>query len=179
MNEILDLLKHQLSRMSGDGSWIVGAVGGGFSLVIPAWVTAKGFGVEHCVILGILLLVFVAEWLIGGRLAKKSTVKRKGSTPMIDSAIRDFIILIVCVAAYGFDYLLGTGAVIFCLFTFAFIYHNFYSLMANIAVLGWEEYFPIWLLKWLQDEIELKKEKYFPSDHKKKVDPDDQENNVR
>ena len=167
MQGIIELLKGQLSKMTGDGSWLFGAVGGGLSLAIPKWVTAKEFSIEHGVILGILLLVFVMEWLVGGRLAKKSTVKQKGSTTMIDSAIRDFIILIICVAAYGFDYLLGTGAVIFCLFTFAFIYHNFYSLMANIAVLGWEDHFPMWLLKWLQDEIELKKEKYFPSNYMK------------
>ncbi len=164
MNEIWDLLKHQLTRMNGDGSWVVGAVGSGMSLTIPQWVTSKQLSIEHGIVIAILLVVFVMEWLVGGRLAKKSTTKKKGSTPMIDSAIRDFIILIICVAAYGFDYLLGTGAIIFCLFTFAFIYHNFYSLMANIAVLGWEDYFPMWLLKWLQDEIELKKEKYFPSD---------------
>ena len=179
MHEISELLKNQLSKMAGDGSWIAGFVGSGLSLAIPKWVTAKELSLEHGVIIGILLLVFLMEWLVGGRLAKQSTVKQKGSAIMIDSAIRDFIILIICAAAYGFDYLLGTGAVIFCLFTFAFIYHNFYSLMANIAVLGWEQHFPIWLLKWLQDEIELKKEKYFPSDHQKKPDKDDQENNVQ
>lgn len=167
MQEIIELLKHQLSKMTVDGSWVAGAVGGGLSLAVPKWVTAKELSTEHVIIIGILLLVFVMEWLVGGRLAKKSTAKQKRSTTMIDSAIRDFIILIICVAAYGFDYLLGTGAVIFCLFTFAFIYHNFYSLLANIAVLGWEDYFPIWLLKWLQDEIESKKEKYFPSNNTK------------
>ncbi|WP_224784485.1 MULTISPECIES: hypothetical protein [Enterococcus] len=37
--------------------------------------------------------------------------------------------------------------------------------MANIAVLGWEDKFPMWLIKWLEDEIEVKKEKYFPTNH--------------
>ncbi|WP_261796659.1 hypothetical protein [Enterococcus durans] len=40
-----------------------------------------------------------------------------------------------------------------------------FGLMANIAVLGWEDKFPMWLIKWLEDEIEVKKEKYFPTNH--------------
>ncbi|MGX2947150.1 phage holin family protein [Enterococcus alishanensis] len=168
MEEILDLLRNQLSKMTADGSWLAGIVGGGLSLTIPKWVTSKEITVEHGVLVGILLLVFVMEWVVGRRLAKISTAKLKQSSIMNDSLIRDFIIITICVAAYGFDYLLGTGAVIFCLFTIAFIYHNFYSLMANIAVLGWEKYFPVWLLRWLQDEIEAKKEKYFPNNKEDK-----------
>lgn len=163
----MELLKNQLSKMVNDGSWIVGTVGGGISFAFPDWITSKKLGIEHGVVIGILLAVFIMEWAIGSRLAKLSTNTRKSSTVLIDSAIRDFVILIICMVAYGFDYLLGTGSIIFCLFTFAFIYHNFYSLMANIAVLGWEDKFPMWLIKWLEDEIEVKKEKYFPTNHSK------------
>ncbi|WP_242327821.1 phage holin family protein [Enterococcus avium] len=167
MKEVIELLKNQLDKMTTDGSIFAGVIGGGISLAIPEWITSKTIGVEHAVIIGVLLAVFVMEWLVGARLAKQSAVKSKRSTTMIDSAIRDFIILLICIVAYGFDYLLGTGAIIFCLFTFAFIYHNFYSLMANIAVLGWEDKFPMWLLRWLSDEIEAKKEKYFPTKKEK------------
>lgn len=163
----MGLLKNQLSKMVSDGSWKFGAIGGGISFVFPDWITSKKLGIEHGVVIGILLAVFIMEWAIGSRLAKLSTNTRKSSTALIDSAIRDFVILIICMVAYGFDYLLGTGSIIFCLFTFAFIYHNFYSLMANIAVLGWEDKFPMWLIKWLEDEIEVKKEKYFPTNHSK------------
>ena len=162
---IFHLLKGQFIKMSNDGSWLIGTAGGGLSLAIPEWITGKSFRIEHLVLILILLGVFVMEWLVGSRLAKKSPKTEKSSTIFIDSAIRDFIILIICGIAYGFDYLFGTGSLIFCLFTFAFIYHNFYSLMANFAVLGWEDKFPMWLIKWLQDEIKLKKEKYFPTDH--------------
>ena len=162
---ILTMLKGQFIKMSNDGSWLIGTAGGGLSLAIPEWITGKSFRIEHLVLILILLGVFVMEWLVGSRLAKQSQKTEKSSTIFIDSAIRDFIILIICGIAYGFDYLFGTGSLIFCLFTFAFIYHNFYSLMANFAVLGWEDKFPMWLIKWLQDEIKLKKEKYFPTDH--------------
>ncbi|QED63583.1 phage holin family protein [Enterococcus durans] len=162
---MIELLKNQLLKMSHDGSWVFGAVGGGISFVFPDWITSKKLGIEHAVVIGILLAVFLMEWAVGSSLAKLSTSKKKNSTTLIDSAIRDFIILVICMIAYGFDYLLGTGSIIFCLFTFAFIYHNFYSLMANIAVLGWEDKFPMWLIKWLEDEIEVKKEKYFPTNH--------------
>ena len=165
MNTMIELLKNQLLKMSHDGSWVFGAVGGGISFAFPDWITSKKLGIEHVVVIGILLAVFLMEWAVGSSLAKLSTSKKKNSTTLIDSAIRDFIILVICMIAYGFDYLLGTGSIIFCLFTFAFIYHNFYSLMANIAVLGWEDKFPMWLIKWLEDEIEVKKEKYFPTNH--------------
>lgn len=163
LNEIIELLKNQLSKMINDGSWIVGAVGSGISFAFPEWITAKKLGIEHAVVVGILLAILLMEWVIGSRLAKISSAKRKTSTVLIDSLIRDFVILLICMVAYGFDYLLGTGSIIFCLFTFAFIYHNFYSLMANVAVLGWEDKFPMWLIHWLKDEIEAKKEKYFPT----------------
>ncbi|MGM0215475.1 phage holin family protein [Enterococcus sp. AZ109] len=176
MLDILELLKSQLSKMCSDGSWIMGAAGGGLSLAIPQWVTAKELGIQHGVLMAILLAIFVLEWIVGHRLARASTAKRKESGIMIDSAIRDFVIVMICMIAYGFDYLFGSGSVIFCLFTFAFIYHNFYSLLANVVVLGWGDKFPMWLLNWLQDEIEAKKDKYFPTPV---VDADDQENNVR
>lgn len=178
MLEILDLLKGQLSKMAGDGSWLAGIAGGGLSLVIPQWVTAKELGIQHGVLMIMLLAVFVLEWLVGHRLAKASTVKRKESNIMIDSVIRDFVIVVICVIAYGFDYLVGSGSVIYCLFTVAFIYHNFYSLLANVVVLGWGDNFPMWLLNWLKDEIEAKKDKYFPTTASK-PDKDDQENNIQ
>ncbi|MGL9969415.1 phage holin family protein [Enterococcus sp. DIV1420a] len=162
MNNVLVMLLQQWTKMVTDKSWLIGAATGGISFAIPGWVTGKELRLEHVILLGILMTLFVIEWLVGGRLAKKSTQKRKNSTTMIDSAIRDFIILLCCFIAYGFDYLLGTGALIFTVFTGAFIYHNFYSLMANIVVLGWGDFFPMWLFKWLEDEIEAKKDKYFP-----------------
>lgn len=162
MNEILALFKNQLVKMFSDGSWGIGAIGGGLSIAIPKWVTSDHLGIQHAILMGILLAVFIMEWTVGRRLATLSNVERKSSEVMIDSAIRDFLIIIICVIAYGFDYLLGTGSVIFTLFTVAFIYHNLYSLFANIVVLKWDKSFPMWLLNWLHDEIEAKKEKYFP-----------------
>ena len=106
------------------------------------------------------------EWLVGGRLAKLSPVKKNSSEVAIDSAIRDVIIIGMCAAGYGFDYLFNSGSFIYVIITAAFIYHNFYSLMANIAVLKWDKHFPMWLLNWLDNEIAAKKEKYFPGKNK-------------
>lgn len=115
--------------------------------MFPDWITSKKLGIEHTVVIGILVAVFLMEWAVGSSLAKLSTSKKKNSTTLIDSAIRDFVILVICVAAYGSDYLLGTNSIIFCLYTFAFISHDFYSLIANISVLGREDKFPMWLIK--------------------------------
>ncbi|WP_260279738.1 hypothetical protein [Enterococcus durans] len=112
---MIELLKNQLLKMSYDGSWVFGAIGGGISLVFPDWITSKKLGIEHAVVIGILLAVFLIEWAVGSSLVKLSTSKKKNSTTLIDSAIRYFIILVICMIAYGFDYLLGTGSISFCL----------------------------------------------------------------
>lgn len=161
MKEIFNLLMNQIAKMQDDKSWLFGLVSG-VTIALPGWVSSKNVSLEHGILMLILLSVFVMEWLIGGRLAKQSTVKQRKSTVMIDSAIRDVIIIICCVVAYGVDYLAGTGSIIYTVLTCAFIYHNLYSLFANIVVLGWGKHFPMWLIKWLEDEIEAKKEKYFP-----------------
>jgi hypothetical protein len=166
MADIMDLLKGQLSKMNVDGSWIFGAATGVLSIAIPEWIYKSGWSVNHTVLICILFGVIGMEWLVGGRLAKLSPVEKKSSSVAIDSAIRDFIIIGICAVGYGFDFLFNTGSVIYVIITAAFIYHNFYSLMANIAVLGWGNRFPMWLLNWLDNEIAAKKDKYFPVKNK-------------
>ncbi|MDW5524637.1 phage holin family protein [Carnobacterium maltaromaticum] len=162
MLDILNMLKFQLTKMSQDGSWFVGAAGG-LTIAIPEWIYNDKWSNYHSVLISILLGVLVFEWLVGGRLAKLSPVKRKTSEVAIDALVRDGAIIAICLGGYGFDYLLGTGSVIFAMFTVAFIYHNLYSLLANVTVLGWGKHFPIWLIKWLDNEIKAKTEKYFPN----------------
>lgn len=167
MTEIMDLLKGQLSKMNVDGSWIFGAVTGGVTIAIPQWVYSQGWSINHTILISILIGVILFEWMVGGRLATKSTAKKKTSEVAIDSLIRDIIIIGICAMGLGLDQLFSTGSVIYTIITAAFIYHNFYSLMANIAVLGWEERFPMWLINWLDNEIAAKKEKYFPTREEK------------
>jgi len=162
MTEILDLLKGQLSKMNVDGSWIFGVVSGGLTIAIPQWIFKSEWSMNHTVLISILIGVIGMEWIVGSRLATKSPVQKNSSSVAIDSAIRDVIIIGMCAAGYGFDFLFNTGSVIFVIITAAFIYHNFYSLVANFAVLGWEKHFPMWLLNWLDNEIAAKKDKYFP-----------------
>ena len=162
MAKIIDLLKGQLLKMNEDGSWVVGAATGVLSIAIPEWIYKSAWSINHTVLIMILLGVIGMEWLVGSRLAKLSPVKKNSSEVAIDSAIRDVIIIGMCAAGYGFDFLFNTGSVIYVIITAAFIYHNFYSLVANIAVLGWERRFPMWLLNWVNDEIAAKKDKYFP-----------------
>lgn len=162
MLDILNMLKSQLVKMNTDHSWYVGAATGVISIVIPQWIYNEEWSKYHSVMVLILLGVLVFDWIIGRRLAKMSPVKRKTSDVAIDAAIRDAMIIAICVGAYGFDYLLSTGSLIFVVFTMAFIHHNLYSLLANVAVLGWEQHFPMWLIKWLDNEIKAKTEKYFP-----------------
>lgn len=163
MIDVLDMFKNQLGKMGNDGSWIVGMATGAISIVIPNWIYQKEWSMYHSVLILMLLGVLVLEWVVGRRLSTLSPVKRKTSDVAIDAAIRDAIIICICVGAYGFDYLLSTGSIIFVVFTMAFVYHNLYSLIANVAVLGWDKHFPMWLIKWLDNEIKAKTDKYFPN----------------
>ena len=85
MTEIMELLKGQLSKMGTDGSWIFGAVTGGLTIAIPQWVYTQGWSVNHTILIGILIGVIGFEWIVGGRLATKSTSKNKTSEVAIDS----------------------------------------------------------------------------------------------
>lgn len=165
MNEIktiIEMLGNQAEKMKNDGSWIIGSLSGIFSVAVPKWVMDPNWSVDHTILIGVLIILFILEFLVGRRLAKSSDVVRKTSGIGIDAAIRDFIILSICMIAYGFDHMLSLGSILFVIVTAAFIYHNLYSLLANIYVLGWDKHFPMWLFNYLQDEIEVKKEKYFP-----------------
>lgn len=168
MAEIMDLLKGQLSKMNVDGSWVFGVVSGGLTIAIPQWIYTQGWSINHTILIGILIGVIGFEWVVGGRLATASSDKQRSSRVAIDSLIRDVLIVAICAMGLGLDQLFSTGSVIYTIITAAFIYHNFYSLMANIAVLGWEKYFPMWLLNWLDNEIAVKKEKYFPTKKEEK-----------
>lgn len=159
----MDMLKGQLEKMNIDGSWVFGAVSGGIAIVIPEWIYTPGWSDNHAILLGMLFGIIVLEWLVGSRLAKKSPVKQKTSEVAIDSLIRDILILGICAIGYGIDVLFSSGSFVFVTITAAFIWHNFYSLMANIKVLGWGKWFPMWLLNWLEDEIKAKTKKYFPN----------------
>lgn len=161
MTEVFELIKDQLLKMEKDKSWVAGILSS-VILAVPKWVLKKEIGIEHAVLIVILVVILSMDYLAGSTLAKKSPVKRKNSTTLFECIVRDFTIIAICVLGYLFDYLLGTGSIILTAITVAFAYQNLYSFMANVAVLKWEEKFPLWLFKWLQDEIEAKKEKYFP-----------------
>jgi phage-related holin len=133
-------------------------------LAIPGWVDEPGrlHYLEHGILIGILILIFIGDWITGTLLAKRGEITYS-SKYGIQSIIRTALILILCAAAYGMDYLFNAGAWIFSILTLAFIYRNLASLVANIMVLGWGSFFPIWLWAWLSDEVKRKREKYFPS----------------
>lgn len=156
-------LRSTLDNMHIDHSWVFGVVSG-FTLSIPDWVQHERWEAHHTVFVGVLCFVILADWIAGSMLASKA--HNKTSTAWNDSLIRDCLIIGCCIMASGIDYSLQTGSLFFFILTLAFIHHNLYSFMANLALLGWEKYFPIGLIKWLSDEIEAKATKYFGADYR-------------
>lgn len=156
------MLIEQLSKMLEDKSYVVGVATAGLTVVIPEWIfTNKNWTINHTIAVAILVMVLILDQITGRRLAKLSDKVKKSSEVMIDSLFRDFCMLLLVAAAYAFDYILGTGSICFVFAVASLTYHTFYSFLANAVVLGWGKSFPIWLFKWLSDEIKTKAKKYF------------------
>ena len=163
VKEIKQMVLDQLLKMVQDKSYLIGTVAGTVSVAIPQWVFQdKEWTVNHTILVIILIGVLMLDQMTGRKLAKKSTVVTKNTTVMIDSLMRDFTMLMIAGMAYGFDYLLGTGSILFVFMTVSLIYHNFYSFLANALLLGWGKNYPFWLFKWLDNELKAKAKKYFP-----------------
>lgn len=150
-------MQRLLDKMVNDHSFLVGV-----SVAIPTWVLSDTPTIDHAVMIGILILVFVLDWLTGTTLARQSPVKNRTSHAGIDALMRDFIIVVICACSIFLDFVFETESFIFAFFTGAFIWQNFYSFLGNIAVLGWSKYFPMWLFNLVQDEMMAKLHKYFP-----------------
>lgn len=159
----LSVLGETLTKMRVDHSWIAGAVGG-LTLAIPDWVLREGWEIHHNKLILVLVFVIFADWVAGSRLAARA--HNKSSTHWNDSLIRDVLILGMCGAASLLDDAMHTGSFLFFVITLAFMHHNLYSFLANLALLGWDKYFPVSLLRWLDNEIAAKTKKYFGKDHK-------------
>lgn len=162
----LNLFKQTIAHMNSSGSWFVG-----LAMTAPAWMLKQHDilpSAYHDWLVIALLLVIMLDWLCGSALARRSKVMTKRSSTAIDSLIRDCMIMLCVFVAYLMDYELRTGSFIFVAFTMAFIWQNFISVMANIYVLGWEKYFPMWLVKIIDNEIAHKIKKYLEGDHHEK-----------
>lgn len=159
------MLKSCFSKM-GQSHAIYGSVIGAI-VSIPAWIESDGISAEHIVMMIILGVILYLDRVTGKELAKRSPVKLKGSHVGNSSTIRNAVIVCICTISVGFDFVFKTRSFIFAIFTAAFIWQNFYSLLGNVITLGWGKYFPLWLFslieKWVEDEVRIKQNKYFPT----------------
>lgn len=163
LNVLTEMLNHTFQKMIHTHSYIFGV-----AVAIPAWIMndIQSTKTQHEEMMLVLLVVIFFDWVAGYRLAKKSTVVDRSSGYGINAAFRDFIIVSICGLSILLDDLFETKSVCFAIFTGAFIYQNFYSLLGNVAALGWDRYFPLWLFKIIEDEKNAKVKKYFGGKHK-------------
>lgn len=162
VKEIKKMLLDQLSKMLSDKSYVVGAVASGLSIAIPEWIFVnQNWTMYHSIAIAIFTATLILDQITGRRLAKLSDKVNKSSTTMIDSLFRDMAMYLVVAIGYGLDWLIGSGSIIFAFAVASLSYHTFYSFLANAVVLGWGKNYPIWVFKWLSDEIKIKAKKYF------------------
>ncbi|MED4206602.1 phage holin family protein [Neobacillus mesonae] len=145
-------------KMVVNKSLVLGALTGTVGAFFDAVLGAKGFIELHMYIAAALAIIVFLDYVVGVRIAKKKDqyVSNKG----IDAVIRDGIIFLIVAVGWIFDQLLNTGAFVFAVLALSFIYHNLQSFAANLYVLGWDKYFPMWLFRILESEINAKIQKY-------------------
>ncbi|OIK11970.1 hypothetical protein BIV60_17090 [Bacillus sp. MUM 116] len=141
-------------KMVTNKSLVLGALTGTVGAFVDAMFQAKGFKEMHMYIAAALAIIVFLDYVVGVRVAKKNGSYK--SSIGIDAVIRDGVIFLVVSVGWIFDQLLGTGALVFGILAFSFGYHNLQSFGANLYVLGWDKYFPMWLFKILESEINAK-----------------------
>lgn len=161
----METVRELFSKMQESDTLKLGVITG-ITLQIPQWIYSRTFTIQHIVLTAMLIGVLTLDFIVGFYLAKQSPKMKRGSTTLFNAFVKNFVIISICAMAYGMDYLLGTYTFIFSFLTAAFILQNAYSLAGNIYVVGWTKHYPTWLFEWARDEIELKKEKYFPKTEK-------------
>jgi phage-related holin len=153
-NSLVDVFQ----KMIVNKSFAFGAVTGIISTFFDAVLRAKGFQQMHIYIVSALAVIVILDYIVGDRLARKN--KTYESNIGIDAVIRDGMIFAIVGVGWIFDQLLGTGALVFAILAFSSMYHNLQSFVSNLYVLGWDKYFPLWLFKILESEINAKINKY-------------------
>jgi phage-related holin len=151
-------------KMVGNKSLVFGTVTGVISTFFDAVLKAKGFQQMHIYIASALVIIVFLDYAVGDRLARKN--KTYESNIGIDAVIRDGMIFAIVGVGWIFDQLLGTGALIFAVLALSSFYHNLQSFVANLYVIGWDKYFPMWLFKLLESEINAKIAKYIKGEVK-------------
>lgn len=145
-------------KMILNKSLVFGAITGVISTFFNAVLVAKGFQQMHIYIATALAIIVLLDYVVGVRVAQKNGTYK--SSIGIDAVIRDGIIFLIVAVGWIIDQLLGTGAFVFAILAFSFMYHNLQSFAANLYVLGWDKRFPMWLFKIVESEINAKIVKY-------------------
>ncbi|MBS4198626.1 phage holin family protein [Bacillus sp. FJAT-49732] len=155
---MFDNLSSLFQKMVVNKSLVLGTITGVVGTFVNVILGAKGFILLHAYIAAVLAIIVALDYTVGVRVAKKNN--KYESNIGIDAVIRDGIIFAIVAVGWIIDQLLNTGAFVFAILAFSFIYHNLQSFAANIYVLGWDKYFPMWLFRILESEIKAKIKKY-------------------
>jgi toxin secretion/phage lysis holin len=142
----------------------VGTIGGTIGAIFDSLLNANSLSSNHIYLLLVLLLAMGLDIIVGIRVAHKN--KKYKSSIGIDAVIRNGLVLFTVIIGWLIDKIFGTGALVFGIITLSFSYHNIQSFIANLYVLGWDKWFPIWLFKVVEVEIESKLNKYKKIDEK-------------
>ncbi|MDF2606068.1 MAG: holin family protein [Bacillales bacterium] len=154
LKQMSELIKHMFENKS----MAVGIVGGTIGSFFDGLLNTASFSNNHIYLFLLLLLIIGLDFIVGIRIAHKN--KMYQSNIGIDAVIRNALILLTVVIGWLIDKILGTGALVFGILTLSLAYHNFQSFVANLYVLGWDKWFPIWLFKLVEVEVDSKIKKY-------------------
>ena len=115
-----------------------------------------GFGATQAVFITYVLfaVLIVLDWLSGTSAAKKDKIDT--SQYSYDGWKKSMFLLAVPAVARLIDLIIGTNVVVMGIVTAAMARGVARSVLANIKRAGWISYFPDWLIKWIQSELDSK-----------------------
>lgn len=112
------------------------------------------YGVDNMIFIMILATIVGLDWLTGITIAHKD--KTYSSDYGIQGIVRTGVIMALPALGVMFDKAFDLPNVFFFMFLGGLVYHNFNSLAANCARLGWDRWIPSSYLERIASEIESK-----------------------
>lgn len=156
-------------KMFDNKSFVVGTIFSFTTNFIVRLRGIEGISLFHAELMLVLIMVLLFDYIVGYRIAKRNNTYQ--SSIAIDAIIRDAIMIGIAAMFFLVDRILETGALLYTVIVFAMIWNSLQSFVANIYVLGWQRYYPVWLFNIVNSEINAKLKKYM-----KNTDHDDHQN---
>jgi phage-related holin len=128
--------------------------------VIPDWVWRQNINFDHLLIFLILILCVSIDYICMSQMVATKVISKKVFSHQKHAVAKIAVLILLLTMATVLDYVLRVGSVCYATLSAATILTSVRTILADIYILGWDRYFPIWLFKFLERTIDEKLKKY-------------------